>query len=512
MSRKCKEVPVELHRSGRRVADLGAALCSSIDPGGALRAESVRPTGGIVQLLIDHFRCPADGLCYTVDPHLNSGDGYFKFGPDALCYGQSASATPAHNVTDLLPDVGADVSIQGSTVQLPFDPAQVIDNLRLERYHPASPIANGFLSSELVRKMYYAVRPGLSVAVRRHLQKLYLRGWDQIQFPKWPVDTSVENILETLLAFGMRARKISAIPFIWFWPEGYPSCTMMTHDVETPAGLRFCPRLIDLDDSFGVKSSFQLIPEKRYTITPSILEDIRGRGFEVNVHDSNHDGQLMRNRGEFLRRVERINAYGRDFNARGFRSAGMYRNADWYDALGFSYDMSIPTVAHLEPQQGGCCTVFPFFIGNILELPLTTIQDYSLFHILKLDSIDLWKTQIARIRSKSGLISFIVHPDYIIEHTARRIYTQLLAYLQELHSCGHTWLALPGEVAEWWRLRSRMQLFYKDRAWHVAGEGSERATVAYAVLRDGGISYDLAGPTTSRGRESASFCGPSSPC
>ena len=60
----------------------------------------------------------------------------------------------------------------------------------------------------------------------------------------------------------------------------------------------------------------------------------------------------------------------------------MYRNAEWLHALNIRHDMSIPNVAHLDPQQGGCCTVFPFFIGEILELPLTTIQDYTLFHIV----------------------------------------------------------------------------------------------------------------------------------
>ena len=60
----------------------------------------------------------------------------------------------------------------------------------------------------------------------------------------------------------------------------------------------------------------------------------------------------------------------------------MYREQQWFDAFDFSYDMSVPNVAHLEPQRGGCCTVMPYFVGDLLELPLTTVQDYSLFHIL----------------------------------------------------------------------------------------------------------------------------------
>jgi len=45
-------------------------------------------------------------------------------------------------------------------------------------------------------------------------------------------------------------------------------------------------------------------------------------------------------------------------------------------------NMSVPNVGHLDAQLGGCCTVMPFYIGDILELPLTTTQDYSLFNIL----------------------------------------------------------------------------------------------------------------------------------
>ena len=153
-------------------------------------------------------------------------------------------------------------------------------------------------------------------------------------------------------------------------------------------------------------SSIQAVPEKRYEIPDEYVTAIRKRGFEFNVHDLNHDGNLYREHDEFLRRVQKINAYIRKYEARGFRSGAMYRNLAWYDAFEFSYDMSTPNVAHLEPQRGGCCTVMPYFVGNILELPLTTSQDYSLFHILNDYSIELWKEQIELIHKRNGLDQF----------------------------------------------------------------------------------------------------------
>ncbi len=227
-----------------------------------------------------------------------------------------------------------------------------------------------------------------------------------------------------------------------------------------------------------------------------MLETIRNRGFEINIHDLNHDGLLWSHREEFLRRAQRNNSYGRQYGAMGFRSAVMYRNPDWYSALDFSYDMSIPNVAHLDPQRGGCCTVLPVFIGNILELPLTTTQDYSLFAILRDYSIRLWEKQISLIREKHGLISFINHPDYIKDAKARKVYAELLGYLSEMRSKGQTWIALPGEIAEWWRMRSRLNLVNEGDGWSVQGDGSERARVAFAVLKDDRLTYEI-GPASS---------------
>jgi hypothetical protein len=259
----------------------------------------------------------------------------------------------------------------------------------------------------------------------------------------------------------------------------------MTHDVEGRSGVDFCGRLMDLDDSFEIKSSFQIVPEKRYGIANGLLESLRDRGFEVNLHDLNHDGWLFRNRQLFLERAGHINRYARELQCRGFRSGAMYREQKWYSAFEFSYDMSVPNVAHLDPQRGGCCTVMPYFIGNMLELPLTTTQDYALFHILGDYSISLWKQQMSRIRSRNGLISFITHPDYLIEKRAQAVYRDLLAHLSRLRDERQVWLALPGEVDRWWRSRQQMVLVQNGASWRIEGPDSDRAQVAYASLESG---------------------------
>jgi hypothetical protein len=170
----------------------------------------------------------------------------------------------------------------------------------------------------------------------------------------------------------------------------------------------------------------------------------------------------------------------------------MYRNQDWYDAFEFSYDMSVPCVGHLEPQRGGCCTVMPYFIGKILEIPLTAVQDYSLFHILNNYSIDLWKEQFALIKQKHGLMSFIVHPDYVFERRARKVYEALLEYLRHLITDEKVWMALPGEVDRWWRARNEMKLVRQVNGWTIEGPGKEKARLAYATLEGGRLVYEIA--------------------
>jgi hypothetical protein len=445
----------------------------------------------VIDAILDRFRCPPGLVTFSISPELNPIPGYFRFGP-GIGYGPSILADPSAAGLENLPDLSQSIEFNGSIPCLPFDPAATIDNLRLERYPIGFPGKfRSLASGEALRRVYYSLRPALPGRVRQSLQRIYFRDWRNLTFPQWPVDTSVENILEQLLLVSMKAKQLESMPFIWFWPEGAPAAVSMTHDVETTAGLTFVPRLLDVDDHAGIKSSFQLVPEERYEISPALRELITKRGFEVNVHGFNHDGNLFGDRKTFLEQVAQINRYVKDFGADGFRSACMYRNIDWYYELDVSYDMSVPNTARLEPQRGGCGTVFPYFIGKILELPLTAIQDYSLFHILGEYSIDLWIKQIDLIAAKHGLISFIVHPDYIQTDRTLSVYQALLAYLSGLRTRDNIWIALAGEINRWWRERSAMNLTLSEGRWRIEGRGSERARIAFARIQNDRLVYTV---------------------
>jgi len=443
------------------------------------------------QLFLEYFKCPSDFACFSTRLDISERKRFFRFGPDVVCYGRCASG-PLNGQNASTENVLPLVRVGANACQLPFDADEVISNLRFERYLSAID-AGGLESAKngLIRGAYYRVRPFLPVAVRKHLQRVALRGWDQRPFPKWPVDQTVDSILERLIAFALQASGVKAIPFIWFWPDGFSAVAMVTHDVETARGRDSCIALMDLNDSFGVKSSFQFVPEERYAIPERLFRLTRERGFEINVHDLNHDGHLFRSHQEFLRRAAKINQYVRRFDAVGYRSGALYRNPDWYDAFEFSYDMSFPNVAHLDPQPGGCCTTKPYFIGKILELPVTTAQDYTLFHILEQYSTALWKKQVELISAKHGMANFVIHPDYVMEARPRKIYAELLEHLSNRRRDDRIWIALPREVDAWWRARKQMALVRDHGNWRIEGPESHRARIAFARLENGSLVYDL---------------------
>jgi hypothetical protein len=449
----------------------------------------------INQALLERYRCAESIAQFSLSAGLAPATGFFRFGPDVIGYGRTVAGDVHPTPENPLPDNAEGAIVGHSAVALPFDPNQVIDNLRLERYAEDHNL-NGTqpLSKKILRDAYYSLRPLFPISVRRHFQKAYLRGWAERPFPKWPVDVTVENLLEDCLKLAMQAKSLSEVPFIWFWPNGANACALMTHDVETVAGKEFSSQLMDINESFGIPASFQVVPELRYEVEEAYLSSIRNRGFEVAVQDLNHDGRLYSNREQFLERAKLIRQYKTEFRATGFRAAILYRNLDWLPELGFSYDMSVPNVGHLDPQSGGCCTVFPYFIGDTLEIPVTAIQDYSLFHILGDYGIELWKKQTSISLAKHGLMHFIVHPDYIIEEKPQQTYRELLTYICSLRSDKNVWVTLPREVDRWWRARTQMKLVQSGTSWHIEGPDSERASIAYATLQDGKIQYRVGQP------------------
>ena len=217
----------------------------------------------MISILSDYYRVPAEGLGRMCTPQLSDESGFFEFGPQVTCFGQSESGVSPSIEDAGLYDASKNINLNNGEVHLTFDPSQVVENLRRERYMKQIGTKNGrMVDLPIVRKTYYAVRELLPVSIRKHLQKVYLGGWSKLAFPNWPVDFTVDTIHEKVLRLSMEAANVRSVPFIWFWPDGAPNALIMTHDVETALGRDFTSELMALDRSHGIRSSFQVISGK----------------------------------------------------------------------------------------------------------------------------------------------------------------------------------------------------------------------------------------------------------
>jgi hypothetical protein len=92
---------------------------------------------------------------------------------------------------------------------------------------------------------------------------------------------------------------------------------------------------------------------------------------------------------------------------------------------------------------------------------------------------------------KNGLVSFIVHPDYVIEKKPQDIYRDLLSFLRQLGREKRIWFAVAGEIDHWWRARSKMRVVDHDGKWRIEGPEAERAKLAFARVVGDRLKYEV---------------------
>jgi hypothetical protein len=247
------------------------------------------------------------------------------------------------------------------------------------------------------------------------------------------------------------------------WPGGKRFALVLTHDVETAAGLSRCERLADLEQERGFRSSFGFVP-LRYRTPEPLRRTLAARGFEIMVHDLEHDGKLYRSREHFAARRGLINRFLREWGARGFASGSMQHNLPWIAELDVDFDISTYDVDLFEPQRCGWDRIFPLWVqspdgggGGFVEMPYTLPQDFTLFVLMRERSNDIWRRKLDWIAGHGGMVLIKTHPDYMAFGPERvrsgypvEFYADLLDYIRAQYA-GQFWPALPSEMARYWR-------------------------------------------------------------
>ncbi|QJE99287.1 hypothetical protein HHL09_15120 [Luteolibacter luteus] len=303
-------------------------------------------------------------------------------------------------------------------------------------------------SPGLLARAYFLVKPFVPRSVRWAVRRSRARGIIRECEAIWPINEAA-----------------GATPAGWpGWPNGKDFAVVFTHDVESRGGLAKVRELAEIEIAYGLRSSFNFIPEGSYNDPAEIRKWLEEKGFEIGVHDLNHDGRLYGSREGFRRKAGRINRYLRSWNAVGFRSGFMLRQLDWIHDLDVIYDASTFDTDPFEPQPEGSQTIFPFLVrrgardggSGYVELPYTLPQDSTIFLLLGEETPEIWKRKLDWIAGRGGLALVNIHPDYV-DFTGRRtsshypaaMIREFLDFLCAKYR-GQFWNPLAKELAIWY--------------------------------------------------------------
>jgi len=318
---------------------------------------------------------------------------------------------------------------------------------------------------------YYRIKSLIPAAVRHRLNSAAIRMRAKREFPRWPCETALIDYWLDWLRMSLHTLQKTDTYHIGFWPDGMKSCIVLTHDVEGPVGMRRMEQMADLEERYNFRSSWNL-PLAQYDIDWKLVERLRNRGFEFGAHGLSHDGRFFRSESDFSELAPLLQERARTHDMKGFRAPSTLRRAEWITKLSFDFDCSFSDSDPYEPQPGGTCSVFPFFLAHMVELPYTMPQDHTLIHLLHRSPMHIWGMKAKWIESLGGMILTLVHPDYCGAGHYLDEYETLLKQLNEYQSA---WRALPSEVSGWWRRRDQMKLTVRGDSPSIEGPGSERA-------------------------------------
>ena len=300
----------------------------------------------------------------------------------------------------------------------------------------------------LLTLAYYQVKPFVPQSVRWALRRQRAAGIRKRRAGVWPINEAAGKM-----------------PDGWTgWPEGKRFALVLTHDVESQDGVDKVRALAQIDLKYGFRSSFNFIPEGSYRVPDSLRGWLTENGFEVGVHDLNHDGKLYQSRASFEAKAQRINHYLREWKATGFRSGFMLRELAWLHHLDIEYECSTFDTDPFEPQPTGAHTIFPYWIPcpaeaagpgrrkGYVELPYTLPQDSTLFLLLREPDAGIWQRKTEWIVRHGGMVLMNVHPDYIDmtgcgNHMTYPLahYEGFLRWVREQYD-GEAWQVLPSAI------------------------------------------------------------------
>jgi peptidoglycan/xylan/chitin deacetylase (PgdA/CDA1 family) len=336
----------------------------------------------------------------------------------------------------------------------------IAEHYLFERY-----LSNDHRRPPSTLKAYYRVKNLIPGRLRHRINSLAIRVRPQLDFPHWPCESALMEFWREWLHRSLESLGRRDGWHIGFWPNNHSCCIVLTHDVESPLGLERMERMAELEEEYGFRSMWNL-PLAQYPIDWTRVARLQARGFEFGAHGLSHDGKLFRSSRDFAELAPMLERLARDHDLKGFRAPSTLRRAEWIATMAFDFDSSFADTDPYEPQAGGTCSLFPFHLGALIELPYTLPQDHTMLHLLRRSPLQLWAVKAQWIASLGGMVLVLTHPDYFGTQPRLGQYEELLKRLRDIEN---GWYVLPSAAAAWWRRRSELKLIVENDRPSLAG-------------------------------------------
>jgi peptidoglycan/xylan/chitin deacetylase (PgdA/CDA1 family) len=321
-------------------------------------------------------------------------------------------------------------------------------------------------------RAYYCVKRLIPRRLRHRLNSAAIRARTRLEFPSWPCESALVELWRDWVKRSLELYGAQDGWHIGFWPDRAKCCIVLTHDVESPKGFDRIEALAEIEERHGFRSAWNL-PLAQYPIDWQHVARLRARGFEFGAHGLSHDGRLFRSHRDFAELAPVLERLAAEHGLRGFRAPSTLRDPRAIATMDFDFDSSFADTDPYEPQPGGTCSLFPFHLSRLVELPYTLPQDHTLIHLLRRSPLPVWTMKAKWIASLGGMILTLTHPDYCGDGVYLESYRELLKRLGEIDTA---WRALPSEVAVWWKQRAQLQLQVENNRPSITGPGASRAT------------------------------------
>jgi len=327
------------------------------------------------------------------------------------------------------------MTMEGGTVYFNFDPEETLSYILREEYSsPNRPLTS------LLPFHYHKVPPALRVLLGKLITRHQERKSARRRFPRphfEPVVEALRDVCQKVL-LGITRRDYG-------WHSGKKAAAIIFHDVDTLSGYKNIKEFREIEKSHGLKSVWNLVGAQ-IPSHESHIELLRSDGCEIALHGYNHDNRFpFLSEVEMRRRLDSLCKWLERYSIKGFRSPSLYRTPLMFHVICeyFDWDSSLP-----DTEFGkGCCTVFPFHNGDVIEIPLTLTMDstYILCGKSPEEILSLWKRKIEVIYNIGGLITLTTHPEPHFSGNTKmlKLYEDVLNVLMGYDSL---WFCLPGEL------------------------------------------------------------------